>query len=162
MKRFLLAITCLFSLFLPMLAIEDGQYVRLVNGGKTLSVQDSKLDVNANAVLWTETNTNSQRWRLEDTGRDSYFLVNAYTGFYLGGTTSTSAEAPVGQIAQSAARTRGMWELVPVGGRADAYILYLGTARRMALGAPEQKADGSPVILLNAQTADEARLEWTV
>ena len=63
MKRFLLAIICLFSLFLPMLAIEDGQYVRLVNGGKTLSVQDSKLDVNANAVLWTETNTNSQRWR---------------------------------------------------------------------------------------------------
>ena len=162
MKRFFLAIICLFSLFLPMLAIEDGQYVRLVNGGKTLSVQDSKLDVNANAVLWTETNTNSQRWRLENTGRDSYFLVNAYTGFYLGGTTSTSANAQVGQIAQSAARTRGMWELVPVEGRADAYILYLGTARRMALGAPEQKADGSPVILLNAQTADEARLEWTV
>ena len=162
MRRFFSLFLCVIALCSPLHALEDGQTVRLVCNGLTLSTQDSKLDVNANAVLWTETGTNAQRWRLKDTGRNSFYLVNAYSGYYLGGLTSTAANAQVGQVAQSTARTRGMWELEPVEGTTDSYILYLGTARRMALGAPESKADGGKVLLLNAQTADEERIHWTV
>ena len=162
MRRFFSLFLCVIALCKPLRALEDGQTVRLVCNGLTLSIQDSKLDANANAVLWTETGTNAQRWRLEDTGRNSFYLVNAYSGYYLGGLTSSSANALVGQTAQTTARTRGMWELVPVEGKTDAYTLYLGTARRVALGAPESDADGGKVLLLNAQTADESRIRWTV
>ena len=162
MNRILALIVCLCTLYQPLHALEDGQTVRISCKGMTLSIQDSNLDVNSNAVLWTETGTNSQRWLLIDTGRDSYYLTNAYTKFYLGGTTAATANSAVGQVAQATARTRGMWELVPVEGKADTYIFYLGTARRVALGAPTQNADGGQVVLLNASTADEERIQWTV
>ena len=42
-------------------AFETGQTIRLVNGGKSIFVENSSLDENKNAVLWTETNVNAQR-----------------------------------------------------------------------------------------------------
>ncbi len=136
--------------------------VRLRNGGLSLMVQDSKLDASANAVLWTETNTSSQRWLLSDTGRDSYYLQNAYSHFYLGGISAATANTPVGLVSQTTARTRGMWEAVPVEGKEGVYILYLGSARRIALGAPLDPKDGSQAMLLNASTAEESRIQWTI
>lgn len=143
-------------------AFENGQVVRLIRGGKSLMVENSSLDVSKNAVLWTETNTHSQRWILEDTGKGTFNLKNIYTQLYLGGITSAGANAVVGQIAKSTVASRGSWELVPVEGKTNIYNIYISTARRYALSSVAEIADGTGVKLLTVSSADPALLEWQI
>ena len=143
-------------------AFEGGQVVRLVRDGHSLMVENSSLDAAKNAVLWTETNTHSQRWMLVDTGRGTFYLQNVYSQLYLGGVSSAVNKAVVGQIAKSNAASRGTWELVPIEGSDGKYNLFIGTARKYALSSVAEIADGTGVTLLTASTADPALIEWTV
>ena len=143
-------------------AFEAGQVVRLIRGGHSLMVENSSLDAGKNAVLWTETNTHSQRWMLVDTGRGTFYLQNVYSQLYLGGVTSAVNKAVVGQIAKSNVTSRGSWELVPVEGSDSKYNLFIGTARRYALSSDAEITDGTGVTLLTASTADPALIEWTI
>ena len=143
-------------------ALEAGQVVRLIRGGHSLMVENSSLDAGKNAVLWTETNTHSQRWMLVDTGRGTFYLQNIYSQLYLGGITAATNKSVVGQIAKSATSSRGTWELVPVEGSEGKYNLFIGTARKFALSSDAEIKDGTGVTLLTASTADPALLEWTV
>ena len=70
--------------------LQSGQVVRLSIGGRVLTTEDSSLDVGKSVVMWTETNTNSQRWYLEQNDKGGYYIINVYSGFYLGGISSTS------------------------------------------------------------------------
>ena len=143
-------------------SFEGGQVVRLTRGGYSLMVENSSLDASKNAVLWTETNTHSQRWMLVDTGRGTFYLQNVYSQLYLGGVTAAANKAVVGQIVKSNTASRGTWELVPVEGSNGKYNLFIGTARRFALSSDKEITDGTGVTLLTASTADPALLEWTV
>ena len=67
-----------FCVSVTIFALEDGQVVRFVRGGRSLMVENSSLEATKNAVLWTETNTHSQRWKLVDTGRGTFFIQNVY------------------------------------------------------------------------------------
>ena len=96
-------------------AFETGQTIRIVNGGKSILVENSSLDENKKVVLWTETNVNSQRWTLTAKTNGTFFVANDYTGFYLAGLTS-STSGNVGQTTRTTANTRGSWEFVPVEG----------------------------------------------
>ncbi|MBO7068526.1 MAG: carbohydrate-binding protein [Bacteroidaceae bacterium] len=155
---------CLFalSLFLSasVYAFEDGQVVRLIRGGRSLMVENSSLDASKNAVLWTETNTHSQRWMLVDTGKGTFYLQNVYSQLYLGGVSAANNNAVVGQIAKNVAR--GTWELVPVEGSDNKYNIFIGTVRRFALSSVEEITDGTGVRLLTASTADPALIEWEI
>lgn len=143
-------------------AFENGQVVRLIRGGKSLMTENSSLDASKNAVLWTETNTHSQRWVLEDTGKGTFYLKNVYSEQYLGGVSSAGSNAIVGQIAKSAASSRGTWELVPVEGKSNTYYVFINTARRYALSSVADIKDGTGVKLLTVSTADPALLEWEI
>lgn len=143
-------------------AFEAGQVVRLIRGGHSLMVENSSLDAGKSAVLWTETNTHSQRWKLVDTGRGTFYLQNIYSQLYLGGITAATNKAVVGQIVKSNATSRGAWELVPVEGSEGKYNLFIGTVRRFALSSDAEITDGTGVTLLTASTADPALLEWTI
>ena len=147
-------------------AIEDGQTVRLVHGGKSVFVENSSLDVNKKAVLWTETNVNAQRWTLTAKADGTFLLTNDYTGFYLA-SLGTVSSGTVGQTNKSAAGSKGSWEFEPVEGAAGQYRIYLcqDTNRKSVLVAPEDNADGgklSVVKLTDAESLDPARLIWTV
>ena len=63
LSRLLLTFALLVTTF-SIKAFETGQTIRLVNSGKSVFVENSSLDENAKAVLWTETNVNAQRWTL--------------------------------------------------------------------------------------------------
>lgn len=141
-------------------AFEDGQVVRLIKGGRSLMVENSSLDASKNAVLWTETNTHSQRWRLEDTGRGTFYLQNVYTKYYLGGLTSAGNGSAVGLMAKNL--TRGAWELVPVEGSENKYNIFINKTRRYALSSAIETRDGTGVILITASTADSAQIEWEI
>lgn len=143
-------------------AFEGGQVIRLIRGNKSLMIENSSFDANKNAVLWTETNTHSQRWMLVETGKGTFYLQNVYTQLYLGSISSVTNNVVVGQISKTNANSRGTWELVPVEGAEGKYNLFIGTARKYALSSNADIADGTGVSLLLASTAEPALLEWTV
>ena len=64
-------------------AFESGQTIRLVHSGKSVLVINSSLDENKPAVLWKETNVNSQRWTLTARTNGTFLLQNDYTGIIL-------------------------------------------------------------------------------
>jgi predicted alpha-1,6-mannanase (GH76 family) len=145
-------------------AFETGQTVRLVNRGKSIFVENSSLDENKNAVLWTETNVNAQRWSLTGKTNGTFFLSNDYTGFYLAG-LSSGTSGTVGQTNRTAANTKGSWEFVPVEGTTNQYYIYHGTTRKYALAAAADATEGSTLTIVNTSSAtsiDPARITWTV
>lgn len=144
------------------LALESGQVVRIVNRSKTLSVQNSSLDANKPIEMWTETGTNSQRWTVVDTGRGTLQFVNVYTGYYLGIASTASKGSPMVQISKTQATTRGSWELVPVEGKENTYVIYMGTARRFALSADAVETDGALATLQMPADSVMSQMEWTV
>ena len=123
-------------------ALETGQTIRLVNGGKSVFVENSSLDENKPVVLWTETNVNAQRWTLNAKINGTFMLSNDYTGFYLAGITSGTG-GNVGQTSKSSASSKGSWEFVPVEGTTDQYYIYQNTTRKYALAAAANPAEGS-------------------
>ena len=150
----------LLCVSMTMSAFEDGQVVRLFKGNRSLMAENSSLEASTNAVLWTETNTHSQRWRLVDTGRGTFYLQNVYTQYYLGGISGTGNKAIVGMIAKNLAR--GAWELVPVEGSENKYHIFINKTRRYALSSDIETTDGTGVILLTASNAEPAQIEWEV
>ena len=145
-----------------MMAFEEGDCVRLTIGGKTLMVENSNLDVSKPVVIWTETNTNSQRWILENAGKGCFYLRNAYTNYYLGGVSSTTAGAVVGQISKENRSERGNWLFEPVEGQDGVYIAYLGVGKRTVLCSKAQKTEGSAVKLHAPTSLDEDSIQWKV
>ena len=144
------------------MAFEDGQVVRLMRGGYSLLVENSSLDAGKNALLWTETNTHSQRWMLVQKTNGTFYLQNVYSQLYLGGISAAVNNSVVGQIAKANINSRGSWELVPVEGAEGKYNIFIGTARKYALSSVADITDGTGVTLLTASTADPALIEWTV
>ena len=145
-------------------ALEAEQTIRLINNGKSVFVENSSLDENKNAVLWTETNVNAQRWTLNAKTNGTFLLSNDYTGFYLAGLTSGSS-GNVGQTNRTGANSKGSWEFVPVEGTDNQYYIYQGTTRKYALAAPAESTDGGKLTIVNTATAtnlDPARITWTV
>lgn len=162
LPNLIMTLVLLFCVRGQVKAFEDGQTVRLVNQGKVLTIQDSKLAASAPAVSWTETNTNSQRWEISSNARGMVF-GNAYTGLYLGGLSNISAKVKIGQIERTQTATRGTWVLEPVEGKEDTYIIFNGTTKRYALAANLNPTDGDAITLqspLNIE--DSARICWTV
>lgn len=143
-------------------AFEDGQVVRLVRGGRSLIVENSSLDAGKNALLWTETNTHSQRWMLVAKTNGTFNLQNVYSQLYLGGVSAVTNKAVVGQIAKANINARGTWEIVPVEGSEGKYNIFIGTARKYALSSAAEISDGTEVTLMTASTADPTLIEWTI
>ena len=163
MRRIFITLIALAASFAAQ-AFETGQTVRLVHGGKSVFVENSSLDENKNAVLWTETNVNAQRWTLTAKTNGTFFLTNDYTGFYLGGISSGNSGS-VGQISRTGANSKGSWEFVPVEGTTDQYLIFQGTTRRFALAAAADPKEGSVLTIVNTAAAtpvDTARITWTV
>ncbi|MBR4131218.1 MAG: carbohydrate-binding protein [Bacteroidaceae bacterium] len=146
-------------------AFETGQTIRLVHNGKSVFVENSSLDENKNAVLWTETNVNAQRWTLEGRTNGTFLLSNDYTGYYLSGLTSGSS-GNVGQVKKSNASSKGSWEFVPVEGTTNQYFIFQGTTQKYALAAAADPTDGSGLTIVNTasttNTVDTTRITWTV
>lgn len=141
-------------------AFEANQTLRLSSGGRTISVKNSSLTANDPVQIWTETNVNSQRWTLESGSNGLFYLKNVYGGYYLGVINSPGANAAVGQITKNA--TKALWDIVPVEGKANTYVVYLTTTHRFCLAAPATSSDGGAVTLLTASTAPAERIEWVV
>ena len=158
-RNFLLFVL-LYCISSAMYAFEDGQIVRIIKSGRSLMVENSSLEASKKAVLWTETNTHSQRWRIIDTGRGTFYLQNVYTQLYLGGITAATNKSVVGQITKNL--TRGAWELVPVDGSEDKYHIFINKTRRFALSSEIETTDGTGVTLLTASNAEPAQIEWEI
>ena len=146
-------------------ALESGETIRLVLGNKSVLVGNSSLDENKPAVLWTETNVNSQRWTLTAKSNGTFLLQNDYTNLYLGGLTSGST-GKVGQINKSSTTSKGSWDFVPVEGTTNKYYIYQGTTRKYALAVPASPVEGDTLLLVNTldedNPVDQSRITWTV
>ena len=145
-------------------AFETGQTIRLINGGKSIFVENSSLDQNANAVLWTETNVNAQRWTIEGKTNGTFLLQNDYTNYYLAGLTSATG-GNVGLASKSNASSKGSWEFVPIEGATNQYYIFQGTSQKYALAAATSEVtDGTKLSIVNTSVAnlDSTRITWTV
>lgn len=145
-------------------ALETGQTIRLVHNGLSVFVENSSLDESKNAVLWTETNVNAQRWTLEARTNGTFLLSNDYTGYYLSGLTSGTG-GNVGQVKKSSASSKGSWEFVPVEGTTNQYYIFQGTTQKYALAAATNPIEGSTLSIVNTAATtpvDSTRITWTV
>lgn len=160
-RNFFLFVLLFFFMDTVAYAFEDGQVVRIIKGNHSLMVENSSLDASKNAVLWTETNTHSQRWRLVETSNGTFYLQNVYSKYYLGGISGNSHNALVGQLS-TATVSRNSWEFVPVEGSDGKYNIFTGTARRFALWSESEITDGTNVRLYTASRAEAADIEWSI
>ena len=165
--RLLFTLSLLVTFFSAQ-ALETGQTVRLVYKNKSVLVENSSLDENKPALLWTETNVNSQRWTLTARTNGTFLLSNDYTGFYLSAlSASTSTKVNIGQTNKSTANSRGSWEFVPVAGTTDKYYIFQGTGRKYAL-VPRSlsSTEGDTLTVINTASetnpVDSSSLVWTV
>ena len=145
-------------------ALESGQTIRLVHNGLSIFVENSSLDENAKALLWTETNVNAQRWTLEERTNGTFLLSNDYTGFYLAGLTSGNS-GNVGQIKKSSTNSKGSWDFVPVEGTTNQYYIFQGITKKYALAAAADPTEGSGLTIINTAgttPVDSSRITWTV
>ena len=137
------------------------QTVRLVNNGLSVFVENSSLDQNKNALLWTETNVNAQRWTLTARTNGTFLLQNDYTGYYLAGLTSGTSGF-VGQISKSAASSKGSWDFVPIEGTTNQFQIFQGTTKRYALACEGDTVAAKLKIIDTTKDYDPARITWTV
>lgn len=143
-------------------AFENEQTLCISRSGLTVMPKNSSLDSGAQAEMWTDAQTSSQRWILQSAGTTTFMFVNAYTGKILAPSGSVAAGASVGVYDRSGAASRGRWEIVPVEGREDEYIIYASTTRRYALSTESSPVDGSTLKLVTAASADSSEFVWKI
>ena len=157
----LLAASAFFS-SLEAYALQDGQTLRIGRGAFSIMPKNSSLDAGAQAEMWTDAQTNSQRWVLKSAGTDTYMLSNAYTGKFLACTSGMTAGAAVSVQDRAAAASRGRWQLVPVEGSTNQYYIYASSTRRYALSTQGDTADGNTLTLVAVDKAEPSQYTWTV
>ncbi len=170
MKRLFILLFLLTSLHLIHAAeIISGKTYKInsLSENKSLSVRNSSLDNKADVVTWTETNVNSQKWKLEQANGNFFFLTNAYTGKALH--YSTLRPKPGDRIEQDANDQSGyfQWEFVPVKNLAypDTYFIRFSMKSSDNYLYLEQldNSDGSGVkVQLKNATTDSIRQMWKV
>lgn len=143
-------------------ALESGQTLRIGRGAFSIMPKNSSLDAGVRAEMWTDAQTNSQRWVVQSAGSTACYLVNAYTGKYLACTAGVTAGSGITVQERASAGSRGRWELMPVEGKDGQYIIYANTTRRYALSTQAAPADGSTLLLVDAGKADSSQIMWTV
>jgi predicted alpha-1,6-mannanase (GH76 family) len=119
MKHCSVAVTFFLFLsgFLQAGTIEPGAVYKMTTlhaGNRALFIENSSLDNNAKALVWTETGANSQRWRIsaDETG-NYYYLINVYSGKTLRMNGNAVQGAEVNQASQTNANSF-KWEITPV------------------------------------------------
>ena len=143
-------------------ALESGQTLRIGRGSFSIMPKNSSLDAGAQAEMWTDAQTNSQRWVLQGAGTSTFYLVNAYTGKFLACTSGVVAGSAISAQERTSAASRGRWELVPVEGKDAQYIIYASTTRRYALSSQADLTDGCTLTLVDPSKADSSQFVWTV
>lgn len=164
MKRILFLL--FFVLILPRLTysvtITPGTVCKIstqYTGNRSLTTKDSSPDDNTPVFAWTETGTNSQRWKMSDAGNGSFFIDNVYTGKRLYPVSITS-------VAQNSINTSDQykWTLTPVDGYENCYYivnvnknLYLELTNDTML-----VKDGSNLRLNAKTTTIDPRQVWKI
>lgn len=132
-------------------------------GNKTLMVENSALDNGKQVSVWTETGTNSQRWRITSAEDGAFYIDNAYTGKRLLRQSNIS-------IAQSALNTSSayQWTLIPITGVGydDCYYITNKTGEtdyvlELVPGAAIDK-DAAPVRLAEKSNEKLPRQIWKI
>ncbi|MDR0507441.1 MAG: carbohydrate-binding protein [Dysgonamonadaceae bacterium] len=124
---------------------------------KVLSVKNSSLENLAEAVAWTETGVNAQRWKItKDESGDHYYITNVYTGKALHANGSR-----VNQYNNDASDAC-KWDLAPVENENNCFYivqLILRQGEKVYAEIPDDE-DGSS-IRVSAKTDENAeQLIW--
>lgn len=143
-------------------AFESGQTLRISRGTLSVMAKNSSLDAGAPAEVWTDAQTNSQRWVLQTGASGTFLLSNAYSNLYLGTSSAMGNGVAVSQVERSTATGRGRWEFMPVEGKDGQYVIFASTTRRYALSTQADATDGSALSLVNVAMADSSQFVWTV
>lgn len=145
--------------------INSGSVYRIAatyTGNRTLMIENSSFDNAVKISAWTETGTNSQRWRITATGEGSYYIDNMYSGKRLLRSSDTS-------IAQSNLNTSNayQWILTPVGGAGYENCFYISNKAKTdyvleLTPGKDIDSDASPVRLAAKDTEKLPRQIWKI
>lgn len=86
--------------------------------GKVLDVANSSLSGSANVDIWTDTQSDAQRWVVTSVGNDRYTLTNVNSGYLLNIASTAANSVNVNQI-KSATTSSILWKIAP---REDGYF----------------------------------------
>ncbi|MDR1682621.1 MAG: carbohydrate-binding protein, partial [Candidatus Symbiothrix sp.] len=168
-KQFLLLLSFLLSAVMGFaVEIEPGVYriVSQYTGNRVLFIENSSLDNSAKAVAWTETGTNSQRWRIvPDESGDYYYLTNLYSGQNLRMAGSAAKGVGVNQTAPSSALVQ-KWAIESAGTSAyyiSSASLLSGQKLYLELANGDKlDSDGAALQLWTKDEENLPRRIWTL
>ncbi len=128
-------------------------------GNRVLTTKNSSLTEGTEVHAWTETGTNSQRWKLTDAGNGSFYIDNAYTEkrlFPQGTSTIIQYSLDTSDNAK--------WTLVPVSGYENCYyILNVGKNGYLELiNGTSLDQDGAPLRLNTKADPADNRQIWKI
>lgn len=167
MKRFITSFLFIFFIICIVHAdhITSGSVYRIstmYTGNRTLMVENSSLDNSTKVSVWTETGTNSQRWRISDAGDGAYYIDNVYSEKRLFRSASTS-------IVQASQNTSDAycWILTPVEESGYENCFYISNKTNPApvlelTSGGLSDADGTPVRMAEKSGEKEARQIWKI
>ena len=170
MRHPLLILICFtFVSFVSVADIIPGNTYKItsISGKKSLSVRNSSLDDKAEVITWTETNVNTQKWRMEKAEVDFFFLTNEYTDKELHYSTMRPKAGDKLDQDRSDNSSYFQWEFVPVNNVAypNTYFIRFSMKSSDNYLYLEQldDTDGSVVkVQLKSSTADSIRQMWKI
>jgi len=161
MKR-IAFIICLILLIAPFQSNLLAQVTSITSGsiykisskasGKVLDVANSSLSGNANVDLWTDTQSDAQRWIVTSVGNDLYTLTNVASGYLLNIASTPNNSVNVNQI-KSAADNSIQWKIIS---RQDGYftVQIASNANYVLHVDNAATADGTNVSIFQSNGSD--------
>lgn len=161
MKRITL-ILCLILLIVPfqsdLLAqvntITSGSIYKICSkaSGKVLEVANSSMSGSANVDIWTDTQSDAQRWIVTSVGNDRYTLTNVASGYLLNIADAPRSGVNVNQI-RSGATNSIQWKIVP---REEGYFtVQIASASDYVLHVDNAAtADGTNISIYKSNGSD--------
>lgn len=162
-KVILFFLVTIFSISLFAVDIIPGQTYKISLSSdeeKVLSVKNSSLNKDADAVLWTETDVNSQRWIITKNSDDTYKLTNAYSEKILYRKSTAVDGSKVCQY-DNTTSGGGKWNLIPVENKDGYfYITQMNQAGTTSLYLESSGVNnGTGIILKNKKEGADAGLQ---
>ncbi|MDD4636173.1 MAG: glycoside hydrolase family 76 protein [Bacteroidales bacterium] len=161
MKRITLYL-CLTLLIVPFQSNLLAQVTTITSGsiykicskasGKVLEVANSSMSGSANVDIWTDTQSDAQRWIVTSVGNDRYTLTNVASGYLLNIASNPSSGVNVNQI-RSGATNSIQWKIVSR--EEDYFTVQIASAPDFVLHVDNAaSADGTNVSIYKSNESD--------
>nr|WP_321412119.1 glycoside hydrolase family 76 protein [uncultured Carboxylicivirga sp.] len=131
--------------------LQDGSIytIESVKSGKLISVENSSLNDGSKIVIWTDTQSDAQKWKLNKIDDNTFNLVNLASNLVI--TSNSGGTAQKSDFSSSIAK----WLITDSGNNDNTFYIQLQPVQTYSLCIKETTAEGSPVQLSQLTTPEK-------